>query len=213
MSYFNPRAHGGHDLRTGFTVMVDTISIHVPTGGTTRCDACQSHISVISIHVPTGGTTSCGYAHIASRNFNPRAHGGHDRSPDSAYSLYHISIHVPTGGTTLAFILPSSSAYISIHVPTGGTTRSAASGKIITDFNPRAHGGHDSSITCRNPFSLFQSTCPRGARRSVWHNPSRYCNFNPRAHGGHDAVSNDSLHAYVFQSTCPRGARRLTLDK
>ena len=56
-----------------------TISIHVPTRGTTEKRAVSSRMVRISIHVPTRGTTG------ASERNHP---------------FTHISIHVPTRGTT-----------------------------------------------------------------------------------------------------------------
>ena len=53
---FNPRAHGGHDATGSSSVSSSSISIHVPTGGTTLLY--RDHVKTwISIHVPTGGTT------------------------------------------------------------------------------------------------------------------------------------------------------------
>ena len=74
---FNPRAHGGHDDNRFHTLRDPVISIHVPTGGTTRCNTVHRR-AWISIHVPTGGTTFVFRFHIIRNYFNPRAHGGHD---------------------------------------------------------------------------------------------------------------------------------------
>ena len=54
-------------------------------------------------------------------------------------------------------------------------------------FNPRAHEGHDVWATTVASRTIFQSTCPRGARHPY-----------------------EDIHPYhnQFQSTCPRGARR-----
>ena len=82
------------------TVGALSISIHVPTRGTTKRVAVEKealifqstcprgarrrirvenieHLS-ISIHVPTRGTTPLGKYRQNIRNFNPRAHEGHD---------------------------------------------------------------------------------------------------------------------------------------
>ena len=72
--------HGtaGYDDLTRVDRPEVSISIHVPTWGTTKIgDALSKRL--ISIHVPTGGTTIFGFF---------------DLSPP------FISIHVPTGGTT-----------------------------------------------------------------------------------------------------------------
>ena len=75
---------------------------------------------------------------------------------------------------------------ISIHVPTRGTTCSDTPKQI-------AYG--------------FQSTCPRGARRTPGRRISQPRYFNPRAHEGHDAAAGRKRRPAKFQSTCPRGAR------
>ena len=78
-TYFNPRAHEGHDHSRRCRSRKCSISIHVPTRGTTHAPA--------PLHVPD--------------YFNPRAHEGHD----ARYLVWElevcISIHVPTRGTTL----------------------------------------------------------------------------------------------------------------
>ena len=103
-------------------VMHDTISIHVPTRGTTH-PFVVVNAADISIHVPTRGTTEFA---------------------DCISDRVKISIHVPTRGTTLGGMyiifggkfqstcprgarptqLPDRSrSFISIHVPTRGTTK------------------------------------------------------------------------------------------
>ncbi len=119
-------------------------------------------------------------------------------------------------------------------------------------FNPRAHAGRDiqrsgvclydkvsihaptRGATSSNPANympiVFQSTRPRGARRSPLGNPLPILGFNPRAHAGRDVYFlnnkasamcfNPRAHAgrdaptgpippgfNAFQSTRPRGAR------
>ena len=100
--------------------------------------------------------------------FNPRAHAGRDPPP---------ARHLPQGGQ------------VSIHAPTRGATRSCTPRAAKRrSFNPRAHAGRDASTCCvSEPPMPFQSTRPRGARRSR---------------------SSMILPAEPFQSTRPRGARR-----
>ena len=121
---------------------------------------------------------------------------------------------------------------VSIHAPTGGATRNTRiSWRHVGSFNPRAHGGRDLTTFFRTlKLWLFQSTRPRGARRSEAvtaihiahvsiHAPTggatscKYLSnldgcFNPRAHGGRD---NHRFKFFAiiprFQSTRPRGAR------
>ena len=123
--------------------------------------------------------------------FNPRAHEGHDFIGTESNSCQDISTHVPTRGTTscppLVFCVT-----ISIHVPTRGTTVPG-----VAWF----------------PGRVFQSTCPRGARRTPNLCRDRRGNFNPRAHEGHDIRYAGSTAANRFQSTCPRGARPAGLER
>ena len=96
--YFNPRAHGGTTGWYPFGDHAGVISIHVPTGGTTKKEesddfgypfqstcprgarpaGCVGNtvVHAISIHVPTGGTTRTRKGRISPGDFNPRAHGG-----------------------------------------------------------------------------------------------------------------------------------------
>ena len=55
---------------------------------------------IISIHVPTRGTTIKLAAGYVCKDFNPRAHEGHDSIPLRYWDAFVISIHVPTRGTT-----------------------------------------------------------------------------------------------------------------
>ena len=154
------------------TMRVPTISIHVPTWGTTAKRPCKGYEYYISIHVPTWGTT---------------AQAG-SRKPSVS-----ISIHVPTWGTTYHhpekllltdhfnprshvgndsfFFFPFMQPTISIHVPTWGTTDCTVAKRLVeTYFNPRSHVGNDSKFSqiffaflCNKynfstfyyPFSLF----------------------------------------------------------
>ena len=77
------------------------------------------------------------------RDFNPRAHEGHDRGWSVMATTLYISIHVPTRGTTNGTEKEFSIIGISIHVPTRGTTLPLYPEIPDSDFNPRAHEGHD----------------------------------------------------------------------
>ena len=115
-------------------------------------------------------------------------------------------------------------------MPTRGTTGCPLHTKDRSDFNPRAHEGHDNILHVHMILKTFQSTCPRGARRFYLlqfsilqlisiHVPTRGTTsfysaiiysfyFNPRAHEGHDSRHPCQKTIREFQSTCPRGARR-----
>ena len=162
---FNPRAHEGHDLIWAYIQSVSSISIHVPTRGTTDIAAVT----------------------LSDKEFQSTCPRGARRSIPARLLHHAISIHVPTRGTTiLACGLDHSSKFqstcprgarptrtslsgcrrISIHVPTRGTT-------AVTFFEP--------------PVTLFQSTCPRGARHALMIPGFMRVDFNPRAHEGHDS--------------------------
>ena len=170
LPYFNPRAHEGHDFFELFCNFVCEISIHVPTRGTTFVLGAAARILEISIHVPTRGTTNFARYLI---------------------SLMPISIHVPTRGTTLRLFFCIPKLQISIHVPTRGTT-------MLLVRKPALH--------------IFQSTCPRGARLPSLVHRSKACNFNPRAHEGHDQqllymqfLPQISIHVPTRGTTVRRG--------
>ena len=143
----------------------------------------------------------------------------------------------PRGARLCALCALRLDKQVSIHAPTGGATiRSLCACATCACFNPRAHGGRDSSSQQTSSTSiLFQSTRPRGARRyaACRRFPPSRC-FNPRAHGGRDDLvfnhtcdvrsfnprahgGRDSTHTAAatsppaFQSTRPRGARLFLL--
>ena len=189
-----------------------------------------AYVIGISIHVSSWGTTIASIPDIASFPFQSSFPRG-----ERQYTIAHdcrgngISIHVPSWGTTTAIWFTScfivyfnprslvgndgNRAYmpmyhaISIHVPSWGTTY------LRDDF-------------CT--FLPFQSTFPRGERRTCrrmpawtdYFNPrslvgndlSRLCfcllvfNFNPRSLVGNDRRQTESCTPYtIFQSTFPRG--------
>ena len=99
------------------------------------------------------------------KDFNPRLREGDDTNSCVFVDSHRISIHVPTRGTTERLLKMDPGNTISIHVPTRGTT------------------------VWKRPWiswQRFQSTSPRGGRRTS----SRFLlisfNFNPRPHEGDD---------------------------
>ena len=136
--------------------------------------------------MPTRGTTESPAMSRWIRDFNPRAHEGHDR---------HTSACIP------------------------GTP----------DFNPRAHEGHDAidsissedyaisihvptrGTTTSDPYtitsSVFQSTCPRGARLHGVHLRKMDAISIHVPTRGTTTTSASVIAEERFQSTCPRGAR------
>ena len=100
------------------------ISIHAPTGGATEKGLIDAIMFEISIHAPTGGATGCRrFRDSGSYYFNPRSHGGSDKTGKKPGTSTMISIHAPTGGATTYITEQKNLAkQISIHAPTGGAT-------------------------------------------------------------------------------------------
>ena len=144
---------------------------------------------------------------MTTKNFNPRAHEGHDLRRADTYADFPFQSTCPRGARR-GCGLDDCSVFISIHVPTRGTTRVLCKTGCRGYFNPRAHEGHDAAAGAMQMVRRFQSTCPRGARRGREALPLGIYNFNPRAHEGHDVMQMISGFLASFQSTCPRGARR-----
>ena len=104
----------------------------------------------------------------------------------------YISIHAPTRGATVGDAICLYELIISIHAPTRGATV-----KIILWVST----------------STFQSTLPRGERRSCCNKVTVILDFNPRSHEGSDVMwLLLAQRQNVFQSTLPRGERLCSID-
>jgi len=99
----------------------------------------------------------------------------------------HVSIHAPARGATKDSVTAWYLVLVSIHAPARGATKHA--------------------IIFRPP-TQFQSTPPRGGRRSGTRRSSRRRCFNPRPRAGGDTRRHRSRRSAMFQSTPPRGGRR-----
>ena len=77
---------------------------------------------------------------------------------------------------------------VSIHAPARGATwGSKLHQSTLIGFNPRAREGRDFGQLVYLPgVMLFQSTRPRGARRTDTQAAKRDTSFNPRAREGRD---------------------------
>ena len=214
---------GGATAAECSTILHDRVSIHAPTGGATR-----PPLQSLMILVWFQSTRPRGARRIqASRSLRPplfqstRPRGArHDPKQQLAYLAQFQSTR-PRGARRPADRCRLRRCRVSIHAPTGGATRPPAIPHPATAcFNPRAHGGRDSSCdesVCTK--KLFQSTRPRGARRvtpaaldivvefqSTRPRGARRCapassgctcsSFNPRAHGGRDKITPSSLSDY-----------------
>ena len=98
-------------------------------------------------------------------NFNPRTHVGCDDVGECCACALGISIHAPTWGATSGERYVCHFHRISIHAPTWGAT-----GVLVSRLSGRP----------------FQSTHPRGVRRSAPFSITQRSNFNPRTHVGCD---------------------------
>ena len=145
-----------------------SISIHVPSWGTTlRCIRWYRTVR-ISIHVPSWGTT---------------AQAGYNQWDNP------ISIHVPSWGTTDLTSKQKAFADISIHVPSWGTTGAITSGSSSRVFQSTFPRGERPRMNTGilleyyfNPRSLVGNDYPVHCNKST----AEY--FNPRSLVGNDIV-------------------------
>ena len=141
---FNPRAHGGRDLRAvPMLLRTSRFQSTRPRGARLGTFIKYFQCTIVSIHAPTGGATLSDQSPASQKSFNPRAHGGRDHFDHVRLDRLFVSIHAPTGGATQQINGRWVCIGVSIHAPTGGATRRACSMTLIV---------------------LFQSTRPRGAR-------------------------------------------------
>ena len=86
---------------------------------------------------------------------------------------------------------------------------------MIQSFNPRARAGRDAPA-CMNPVGapVFQSTRPRGARRSGYYTVPLTIGFqSTRPRGARLQNIVTFYSGNTFQSTRPRGARQAQLQE
>ena len=136
---------------------------------------CIILIMTISIHAPRGGSDikAC-RQELAEENFNPRSPWG-ERLPGISTSLRNLIFQstLPVGGATAPECGKFSWRLISIHAPRGGSDRILNSSKFaLNNFNPRSpwgerrHNYGGFPLTCK-----FQSTLPvGGATFTDWRN-------------------------------------------
>ena len=165
LSYFNPRAHGGHDA----TIMVDglmsSISIHVPTGGTT-CNTSR-------LRIPLRFQSTC-----------PR---GARRDVLCCIRFgVTISIHVPTRGTTSWSVPAAEKGEFQSTCPRGARLATLTFIYDDSNFNPRAHEGHDLIDVQGVAAFHFNPRAHEGHDLLVAKYQLLLQHFNPRAHEGHD---------------------------
>ena len=120
-----------------------------------------------------------------------------------------ISIHAPTWGATLTPPASEAWPWISIHAPTWGATGDVPESLrklIFQSTHPR--GVRRSLCELAPSCAKFQSTHPRGVRRgntTTIGNLSGFQSTHPR--GVRPYLSNAKVNGALFQSTHPRGVR------
>ena len=168
LSHFNPRSREGSDQgRAGAEIHWRGFQSTLPRGERHIGIHFPAHLVRISIHAPargaTGAVKSCG-------------------------CLKKISIHAPARGATIFDLVSHTGAPISIHAPARGATKIfqyyQADRKISIHAPARGATGYQCSVYFIR-FS-FQSTLPRGERRSMQWRKSPCRNFNPRSREGSD---------------------------
>ena len=235
-TYFNPRSLVGNDDLADHFVAVMVISIHVPSWGTTRAVWIDLSVFSISIHVPSWGTTlapaalfchDCISIHVPS--------WGTTRWDDEVLFLRTFQSTFPRGERPSRPRFPSRIRLFQSTFPRGERPPAAKAPAAIANFNPRSLVGNDSGppvifISSRNfnprslvgndgsqPFKnfmslLFQSTFPRGERRSFPqpHPPVYVISIHVPSWGTTVQVRKPDA-GLQFQSTFPRGERRLSM--
>ena len=168
MRYFNPRSREGSDVIKCCVMGNRIISIHAPARGATAILPplllCSSNFNPRSRE---GSDEHATDTDNAPGYFNPRSREGSDAISEQQAQSARISIHAPARGATVQYHVVLLRADISIHAPARGAT-----------------------YTCLERSSLrmlFQSTLPRGERRSA----NSICQglityFNPRSREGSD---------------------------
>ena len=190
VSYFNPRSLVGNDGAEARSDSFLSISIHVPSWGTTKVHVVAADVLAISIHVPSWGTTERFSSLICcSEYFNPRSLVGND--------------------DVLCFFCLLNAEFQSTF-PRGerqGAGYMFEPGLVFQSTFPR---GERLNLTQRRAcFMIFQSTFPRGERLPEC--PDRpaipQISIHVPSWGTTHHYDEGSLFLR-FQSTFPRGERR-----
>ena len=189
---FNPRAHAGRDRSVNVFAILVEVSIHAPTRGATLrrlpktpsrvCFNPRAHAGRDRRRnqIPTCRQSFNPRAHAGRDGarlelatnwlcFNPRAHAGRDpqaTTPSNANRWFQSTR--PRGARPANEHIIIEIRWVSIHAPTRGATwRRCRAIFPPWRFNPRAHAGRDGyTIGSLLVDGVFQSTRPRGARRS-----------------------------------------------
>ncbi len=143
-------------------------------------------------------------------SFNPRARVGRDFGASATSAHDRVSIHAPAWGATV--LQPNNRVHtdVSIHAPAWGATYGTEAWEKLWDvsIHAPAWGATNNTFINAQQVCKFQSTRPRGARRSRVN--FLYINIqfqSTRPRGARLATSWLYALLKMFQSTRPRGAR------
>ena len=186
------------------------VSIHASArDATARCSALRCCRSCFNPRVRAGRDeirlAACGHV----TGFNPRVRAGRDASPGCGGGLLPVSIHASARDATIITLGRLRIGLVSIHASARDATPPSPkpkSGSLFQSTRPRGTRRTGSAVPCLMPVSIHASardaTCARSNRR-----PPRSC-FNPRVRAGRDhCTSNITGQTLMFQSTRPRGTR------
>ena len=161
--------------------------------------------------------------------FNPRSREGSDSPRRTTRESSRVSIHAPARGATGYVVHGNALTNVSIHAPARGATpprvpkacrarfnpRSREGSDLLAlgdlseldGFNPRSREGSDIDALCDRLRGVFQSTLPRGERRSLTRERGA-CSVSIHA-PARGATCDRALcrRGRQFQSTLPRGER------
>ena len=183
---------GGRQFCTEFSILAAIVSIHAPARGATamRWPSCATP-SLFQSTPPRGGRPGS-MRHVrpyrvfqstpprgGRHAFTPRMltegvfqstppRGGRPQTDEEAAQAACVSIHAPARGATKTPAYCGTASSVSIHAPARGATESHDARSVVHRcFNPRPREGGDSRAPSTTMRSLmFQSTPPRGGRRS-----------------------------------------------
>ena len=184
---FNPRARAGRDYsprgRSGGNGFQSTR----PRGARRSRQPAWPRSPRFNPRARAGRDRECLGKSSVNNGFNPRARAGRDHDLPIPSLIDSVSIHAPARGANpicpfpalffqfqsprprgarLIHIIFFPFTRVSIHAPARGATCLSNSSFRVRSFNPRARAGRDGWPPALFGGRWFQSTRPRGARRS-----------------------------------------------
>ena len=166
----------------GRTARSGSVSIHAPARGATPHPADRRGVARFNPRSRAGSDTLVRVVDGDTVRFNPRSRAGSDERQRPEAVGVAVSIHAPARGATRRCILFGHRQHVSIHAPARGATRYSHPLEGIELFQSTLPRGERRTLVVTWPaFTRFQSTLPRGERlRRHW--GSGACKgFNPRS--------------------------------